>query len=300
MTNRRIERVQPAVRRSMKARLMIAGPAGAGKTHTALTIARALCPDEMPLVIDTEEESALTYADKFAFHHLPWDPPFNPQELAQVVTEVAPNYPCVIIDSASHFWSDDGGTLDVAGGKFTGWKTARPMQRDLIVSVLRAPTNMIVCVRSKMEHAQETDAKTGKHVVTKLGMAPVQDSTFEYEVNVSAELDMTHTLSISKTRCDLLDGREFPAGHSTDMALIYSKWLEGGEPVAAPEDVTGLVTRMNDVIDEALRKSVKQEFVQRFGRPEHLLASKVAEADLFLFSALNPPDPDPEGLEDTA
>jgi hypothetical protein len=34
-------------------------------------------------MIDTEKESALTYADDFTFDHLPWDPPFEPRELAQ-------------------------------------------------------------------------------------------------------------------------------------------------------------------------------------------------------------------------
>lgn len=249
----RLSQVQDAVRPAMKARLMLAGPAGSGKTHTALTVAEALTPNEKWLLIDTEEESALTYADRFSFRHLAWAPPFNPQELAQTVAEAASQYPGIIIDSASHFWNDDGGTLDVAGGKFTGWKAARPMQRDLIVAVLRAPTHMIVCVRSKMEHSQELDSKTGKQVVTKLGMAPIQDSTFEYEMNVSAELDMTHKLSISKTRCEALDNRQYPAGHAADMGTTYREWLESGATLTADE-VEELRTHLNALSGEARGK----------------------------------------------
>ncbi len=275
MSSSRISRVADAVRPAMKARLMLAGPAGAGKTHTALTIATVLADGGKPLVIDTEEESALTYADRFDFVHLPWDPPFDPQELANVVADVARDYPVVIIDSASHFWMDEGGTLDIAGGKFTGWKAARPKQRDMIVSVLRAQTHMIVCVRSKMEYTQEE--KNGKQVVSKLGMAPIQDSTFEFEMNVSCEIDMQHKVSIGKTRCDLLDGREYPAGHAADLAKVYGEWLQGGAPTITADEADELKHRLNG-LDGKARAAFKAEF----GHPAHLLADKVVAAREFV------------------
>lgn len=272
----RLTGVKDAIRPEMKARLLLAGPAGAGKTWSALTIARALTDGEPPLLIDTEEESALTYADDFHFKHLAWDPPYNPQELAEVVLEAASEYPAIIIDSATHFWNDEGGTLETADSKFTGWKKARPIQRDFVKAVLRARTHMLVCTRSKMEHAQVV--KDGRQVVEKLGMAPIQDSTLEYEVNVSLDLSMAHTLSVSKTRCHVLADREFPAGHAADLAQLYRDWLRGGEPVADTEQVAGLVEAMSAIADEDTRKKVKREFVARFGKPDFLLAAKVDEA----------------------
>ena len=122
----RLANAKPAVRPSLKARLMLSGPAGAGKTYAALEIAATL--GERVLVIDTEKESALTYADQFRFDHLPWRPPFDPRELAHELVAAGETYDAIIVDSFSHFWTGSGGTLDIADGKFGGWKTARPGQ----------------------------------------------------------------------------------------------------------------------------------------------------------------------------
>lgn len=275
MTNR-LQRVADAVRPEMKARLLLAGPAGSGKTWTALTIAAELAEGELPLVVDTEEESALTYADDFKFKHLPWDPPYHPQELSEAIEEAAKLYPVVVIDSASHFWMEEGGTLDIAGGKFTGWKAARPAQRDLIHSILRARAHMIVCVRSKMDYAQQ-EGKNGKQEVVKLGMAPIQDATVEYEVNVAAELDIAHTLHISKTRCAVLADRTFPAQHAIDMARIYRDWLRGGDPLAPVQDVEALKRRLNGMSGEDRRR-----FKENFGHPDHLVDRLLSAAVEFV------------------
>ena len=134
---------------------MVSGPTGAGKTWTALKIAEVLAEGGKILVIDTEKESALTYADTFTFVHLPWLPPFEPRELARTMAEAGHEYAVVIVDSTSHFWRKEGGTLDIAGGKFTGWKDARPAQEDLVQALLDCHAHVILCARSKMEHVQE-------------------------------------------------------------------------------------------------------------------------------------------------
>lgn len=78
------------------------------------------------LVIDTERESALTYADDFAFDHLPWHAPFDPRELGRVIAEAGDSYAVVMVDSLSHFWRAEGGTLDIAGGSSPGGRTPAP------------------------------------------------------------------------------------------------------------------------------------------------------------------------------
>lgn len=274
----RLTHARPAVRPSLKARALLSGPPGAGKTRSALIIATLLAEgDDRILVIDTEKESALTYADDFTFDHLAWDPPYDPRALAQTITEAGETYAVVVVDSLTHFWRGDGGTLDIAGGKFTGWKDARPAQLDMVEGLLRCQAHFIGCARSKVEHVQEVE--NGRHVVRKLGMAVVQDDDLEYELNVALELDMDHSMTVSKSRTTAVPvGRNFKAGHAEDFAVLYRDWLRGGEPPAPQKVVEGLVARMN-ALPEAARVAVKQEFVAQLGKPASLAASKVADAE---------------------
>jgi hypothetical protein len=269
---------RPAVRPALKARAMLSGPAGAGKTRTGLIVAAVLAADEggTVLVIDTEKESALTYADDFEFEHLKWLPPFDPRELASVIMEAGQKHAVVMIDSASHFWRGDGGVLDIAGGKFTGWKDARPAHADLVEAFLAVDAHLIVCARSKMDHVQEVE--NGRHVVRKLGMAAIQDDELEYELNVACEFDMDHSFTVSKSRTVAVPvGRSFKAGHAEDFAALYRDWLKGGEPPAEKPIVLDLKARM-DALPHEQKVACKQEFMAQFGRPEQLRESQVLYA----------------------
>jgi hypothetical protein len=213
---------------------MLSGPAGAGKTYSALEIGSVL--GKNLLVIDTERESSLTYADEFTFTHLPWHEPYDPRELARELVDAATQFDVIVVDSLTHFWGGQGGTLDIADGKFGGWKTARPAQQDVVSAILAAPAHLIVCVRSAIEHVQETDPRTGKQVVKKLGLSPKQDKDLEYELNLAAEIDIDHRISVSKSRTTAVPvGRSFPAGHAADLGKAYAAWLESGEPFADME-----------------------------------------------------------------
>jgi hypothetical protein len=247
----RLSQAKPAIRPSLKARLMLAGPAGSGKTYTGLEVASVL--GESILVIDTEKESALTYADEYQFTHLPWHEPFDPRELGLALVEAAADYDVIMVDSFSHFWTGTGGTLDIADGKFGGWKTARPAQVDAVTGILSAAAHVIICVRSKIEYAAEEVEQNGrkKQVVKKLGMAPQQDSTLEYELNLAVDLDIEHRLSVSKSRTTAVPvGRSFAPGHARDLAKLYAEWLASGEPFADLEIRAQIDTARRGMTDD--------------------------------------------------
>lgn len=273
----RLTLAKPAVRPSLKARLMLSGPAGAGKTYTALDIAAVL--GTTTLVIDTEKESALTYADEFEFTHLPWQEPYDPRELAAVLTEADAAHDVIIVDSLSHFWGGAGGTLDIADGKFGGWKTARPAQQDAVAALLGCRAHVIVCVRSKMEHVQELDPKSGKQVVRKLGMAPQQDSTLEYELNLACEIDIDHRIAVSKSRSTAVPvGRTFAPGHARDMAKDYAAWLASGEPYA-PVQLRGDIETARAGLPQEAKRSLWEEWkAQALPVPDLLTISQAETA----------------------
>ncbi len=233
--------IQPAVRRGNKARIALAAPAGGGKTFTALTLAGELADGGDVLVIDTERGSASLYADEFSFQVIQWTPPYNPSELAKVIAEVSPNFAVVVIDSLSHFWMGEGGTLDVVdaagakarGNSYVGWKAGTPVQNDMVDAMLNAPCHVIATMRSKTEYVLEQQSN-GKTAPRKVGMAPVQRDGIEYEFTVTCDLDIDHLLMVGKTRCSRLAGKTFRAGKAGEMGVVLRDWLAGAEPVPAP------------------------------------------------------------------
>lgn len=285
----RLEAIATASRPRMHGRALISGPSGAGKTWTSLSMARTLADGQLDrvLLIDTERESALTYADVFpGFAHLPWRPPYDPTELAESLVGISDTYEVVIVDSFTHFWRGLGGTLDIADGKFGGWKTARPVQERLVQAVLATPAHMILCVRSKMDYLVEVGSN-GKQLVTKVGMAPIQEETLVYEMNVALDIDLEHRITVTKSRTPACPvGRMYPAGHENKAAEDYARWLAGGVPPASRDDVDRIVAGFGQVPDAEDRKRVKQEFVQRFGMPQSLTADQVPDAEAWLASQI--------------
>lgn len=251
----RLGQARPAVRPSLKARLMLSGPAGAGKTYSGLEIASEL--GTRILVIDTEKESALTYADDFSFTHLPWHEPYDPRELGTELVAAAADFDVIMVDSFTHFWGGAGGTLDIADGKFGGWKTARPAQADAVTGILSAAAHVIICVRSKIEYTQEAVEQNGrlKQTVKKLGLAPQQDATLEYELNLAVEIDIDHRINVSKSRTTAVPvGRTYPSGHARDLAKQYAAWLDSGEPYADLEVRSTIDTEMRALPQDAKRE----------------------------------------------
>lgn len=293
----RLANAKPAIRPSLKARLMLSGPSGSGKTWSALEIGSVL-GDNM-LIIDTEKESALTYADQFQFTHLPWVEPFDPRELGQVIVEAAAQHDVIIVDSFSHFWTGTGGTLDIADGRFGGWKTARPAQGDAVAGILTAAAHVIICVRSKMEYAQEEVVESGrtKQKVVKLGMAPQQDGTLEYELNLAVEIDIDHRINVSKSRSVAVPvGRGYTAGHARDLAKDYGEWLASGEPFA-DLDVSAAIDLARRGLDDEQKRELWQAW-KAHGLPTDLSLLTVSQAvDAQKLIAALPPHsrgPEPE------
>lgn len=267
----RLALANQAVRPKLKARIMLSAPSGGGKTWTALTIARELAKGDMTkvMVIDTEKDSALTYVDEFrmpnggTFMHLPWDPPYSPTDLATTMHEAGrAGYEVIITDSLTHFWTKSGGTLDLADARFGGWKTARPAQEEMVDAILGTTAHVIVCVRSKVEYTQVYNEKTRKQEVKKLGMAPQQDATLDYEMNIAVELDLEHNMFIGKSRTnDIPVGRVYAPGQAPIFAEHYATWLAGGTEVEVPT-LEALLARLN-ALPEPVMNRVKELWVER-------------------------------------
>lgn len=227
----------PATRHQAKARVALIGPTGAGKTWTALEWARTLAGTSGTIgVIDTENDSASLYADTYTFQSAPWRPPYDAARLAAAISEAAARFDVLVVDSLTHFWQGDGGVLDVvekegerARNQFAGWRKGTPLWRGLLDALIFAPCHIIVTMRSKMDYVQTKDSE-GRARVEKMGMAPVARNDVEYEFTVVGELDQSHRLSITKSRCAALADRTAAAHQAGTLATTLAEWLESAGP----------------------------------------------------------------------
>src|SRR5678810_1497531 len=92
-----------ATRKKVKLKLAVTGPSGAGKTFSALRLAKGL--GSKVALIDTENDSASLYGGSFDFDVSGISPPFQHEKFVAAINEaVKAGYDVVVIDSASHFW----------------------------------------------------------------------------------------------------------------------------------------------------------------------------------------------------
>lgn len=249
---------KPAQREQAKARIALAGPSGSGKTYTALKLATAM--GDRVAVVDTEHGSASKYAagrdgQGFAFDALELDN-FDPRNLIGALAAAAQaQYPVVVVDSLTHFWSGVGGMLEqvdkaarkYGNNSFAGWKDARPVERQLIEALLAYPGHVIVTMRSKTEYVIEENDR-GKKTPRKVGMKPEQREGIEYEFDIVGDLDFEHTLMVSKSRCMALSGAVVREP-GEELGQQICEWLAGG--VEAPD--------ASEYVDRALAEELTYE-----------------------------------------
>lgn len=321
MAQRNFGNVEVAVRKGQKARVAFAGLSGAGKSYTALKVAKELTYDGKILVVDTENNSASLYAGEFgdwSFDTYNWQPPYDPRELTMGINQWAKDYDAIIIDSLSAYWSDTGGLLEIVtnagkGNTYSGWRVGTPIQNEMIQSILRADCHIFACMRAKGDTSLDKNAQ-GKTEVRKLGLTAIQRENTIYEMTVYGMIDLdSHGLSIEKTRCSALADRTFSAGPGTlNFAEVLREWLEGAEAeessrimeaeiqdaldedvreqAAEAQEITTvseeesdlLVNMFNHIDDVGARSSAKTDFVARFGSPRKLPRAKLTEATKFI------------------
>lgn len=229
-----------ATKRQAKLRLALVGPAGSGKTYTALSIAQHL--GGRIALLDTESGSASKYADLFAFDTITPDS-FEPNLCTETIhVAEKEGYDVLIVDSWSAFWAGTGGALeqvDIAtkrsrsGNKFTdGWGEVTPMQTRMVDAILRSKIHIIATMRTKTEYVIEENER-GKKVPRRIGLQPVQRNGMEYEFDVVADLDIDNNMVIGKTRCSALRGKVYQCA-GKDVAAVLGAWLSDGTPAEEP------------------------------------------------------------------
>lgn len=248
-----------ATKSQAKLRMAIMGPSGSGKTFTSLAVAATLASEPGRVaVIDTEHGSASKYGDRFTFDVLELSD-YHPQQYIDAIHAAGESdYEVLVIDSLSHAWNGSGGVLEIVDraarrsesrNTFAAWRDATPLHNQLVEALLAVPLHLITTMRSKTEYVLERDER-GKMTPRKIGLAPIQREGMEYEFDVVAEMDMTNTLIVGKTRISRLTGKVIPSpGEALGKTLL--DWLNDGTPLHWAKDGGG--QRFNARMQELYR-----------------------------------------------
>jgi hypothetical protein len=122
-------------------------------------------------------------------------------------------------------------SVTVGASKFTsGWKVVRPEERRMLDAILAYPGHVIVTLRAKQEYVLETNDR-GKQEPKRVGMKPIQRDGVEYEFDLVGDLDLSNTLTVSKSR---IEGVEMGSTHphpGIDLAVKVAEFLADGTAV---------------------------------------------------------------------
>ena len=222
-----------ATKQQSRLRMTLDGPAGSGKTYTALRFAHAL--GGRIALLDTERGSASKYVGEcpdgvsWAFDVAELSR-FSPEDYSRVIELAGKSgYNVLVIDSLSHAWEGQGGALEMkqrAGESWSAWRNVTPIHNHMVDTILQSPCHVITTMRSRMEYVQEQDER-GRTTIRKVGLSPIQRPGMEYEFDIVADLDWMHILTVSKSRCSAVADARVERPGAEFMAPVV-QWLTAG------------------------------------------------------------------------
>lgn len=200
---------RPATRENVGLILGVIGASGAGKSFSAMRLAKGMSAGKRFAVIDTENGRAKHYADQFEFDHGDFHAPFSPERYQEAILAAdAAGYPVIVVDSSSHEHAGDGGILDMQEAELTrmagddwkkreackmaAWIKPKMQHKRMVTRLLQVHAHLILCFRAEEKIEMVKDPQSGKMVIqpkrslTGLsGWIPICEKTLPYELTAS-------------------------------------------------------------------------------------------------------------------
>lgn len=195
--------IRKAQRAGARLVVALAGQSGDGKTRTALEIAYGLAGYDASKIgfIDTENRRGSLYADVFQKHPThPTDvqfligdlePPFTPQRYSDAIKEFQDaGVEVLVIDSVTHEYEGTGGVLEMReplpGQRVKRDNYAKEEHKKFVNTMLQSHMHVICCVRAREK--TEVKNENGKTVYKSLGVLPIQEKNFMFEMTASVQM----------------------------------------------------------------------------------------------------------------
>lgn len=201
--------LKPATRTHLPLFVGLCGPSGSGKTYSALRLATGIqrVVGGKLAVLDTEAQRSLHYADGFAFEHMPFSPPFSPDDYWAAISEcISAGAKTIVIDSMSHEHEGPGGVLEwheseverlaaawkqpAVAVQFPAWAEPKASRRRLLNNILQVNVNLVCCFRAKrkVQMPSPEQKARGQRNPIDMGWMPVAGPEYSYEMTALAVL----------------------------------------------------------------------------------------------------------------
>ena len=246
--------VVTAQRAKIKVPILLMGASGAGKTLSALLVAKGIIEEMFPDMpetdqwkkvglIDTEHQRASLYVNTQhdgttigGFLKVDLGAPFNSARLQDAFQSLEDaGAEVIILDSLSAAWSGQGGVrdqVDDAGGQFSDWKKVEPEQRAILNLLTGSRVHVIATARSK-QGVEVTRNDVGKIEIQKVGLKPDMKADLEYEFAITFQLYQDHVAQAMKDNSSIFT-TPTPLGRE-DGHKIY-QWSEEGIDLVAERE----------------------------------------------------------------
>ncbi|WP_323162826.1 AAA family ATPase [Stenotrophomonas maltophilia] len=248
--------IQTAERAGSRLVIGISGISGSGKTLTALLLAYGMTGGDGSKIglLCTENRRGRLYADRSTYELaaaqlcIPvqrvtpflvgdMEPPFSPVRYSDAILQFQQaGVEILVIDSVSHEWEGIGGCEEIAErGAQRGmkdWKTAKGSEkghRKFMNTLLACDMHIIACIRAREK--VKIERVNGKTEVTPLGILPVCEKNFMFEMTVSMMM-WAAGQSREVVKASGTDGIFGAAGHHTgyltaDHGRQLRAWVDG-------------------------------------------------------------------------
>jgi len=234
-----------ATRTSFKVVGGLLGISGAGKTLSALLIARGLVGPEGKIAVVSagEHKAPAAYANDVDFDMMELSPPYDLKALVTSARQAKDlGYDILIVDSLSAFWDGTGGLVDLAEetkireGKndWNVWACISPKINKMWEVLRGIGIHIILTVREKTVYVQEKNDK-GRLQPKKAGTSPIwkPDPGIEYELDFVLKINSLHRAMFSSKRLKDLNDRiiEKPG---VEFGKLIKDYLDGTPLTDAP------------------------------------------------------------------
>lgn len=235
--------IRKAQREGARLVIGVSGISGSGKTFTALQLAYGLANFDATKVglLDTENRRGSLYADALKnskgevqqFWIGDLDAPFSPQRYIDSILEFQRiGVEVLVVDSVSHEWEGTGGCEDIANQgnpRLPDWKRAKAEHKRFMNAMLQSDMHVIACSRAREKVSIEK--VEGRTVVTPLGVLPVVEKNFMFEMTASLMMwNEGKQQQVMKCPAELRDilGRESGYITAADGKRLRD-WIDGAK-----------------------------------------------------------------------
>lgn len=282
-----------AVRTSAPMLIGLPGVSGSGKTYSAILLAAGLAgPDGTVGFVDTENGRGNLYADSpgirkalpNGYKIVQLNPPFSPERyIAAMEAAERAGITVLVLDSVSHEWEGIGGCCEIAEtNKLRGmpnWAMAKRLHKRFLNKCLCSNMHLIMCLRARDKVKIVKDG-AGKDQFVQMGIQPVTEKNFVFEMLLSLQLDEgTHLAKPIKVPEQFTD--MFPASGkliTKEDGDRIREWNSGALPLNPAEQLKKLAR----VTAEDGKAAYQQFFTALTPAQKRMLAGAAHEENKYI------------------